>query len=63
MKTHTLIAVSLALCLSACDKAADRVPSLARTPTPVDEERVMQRTPIQGDYGLGRTLDFPVAAE
>ena len=36
MKTHTLIAVSLALCLSACDKAADRVPSLARTPTPVD---------------------------
>lgn len=33
------------------------------TPTPVDEERVMQRTTIQGDYGLGRTLEFPVAAE
>ena len=37
MKTYALIAISLALCLSACDKAADRVPSLARTPTPVDD--------------------------
>ncbi len=35
MKTNALITLSLALCLSACDKAADRVPSLARTPTPV----------------------------
>jgi taurine dioxygenase len=33
------------------------------TPTPVDEQRVMQRTTIRGDYGVGRKLNVPVAAE
>ena len=32
------------------------------SPAPTDQERVMQRTTIQGDYGAGRTLPFPVAA-
>ena len=35
MKTTALIAVTAALCLSACDKAADRTPSIAKSPTPV----------------------------
>jgi hypothetical protein len=35
MKTPALIAASVALCLSACDKPADRAPSMATTPTPV----------------------------
>ncbi len=33
------------------------------TPVPLDEERVMQRTTIKGDYGVGRRLAFPEAAE
>ena len=33
------------------------------TPTPLDQERVMQRTTISGDYGVGRRLPFPAAAE
>jgi taurine dioxygenase len=33
------------------------------TPVPLDEERVMQRTTIKGDYGVGRKLAFPEAAE
>ena len=32
------------------------------TPVPLDQERVMQRTTIKGDYGVGRKLAFPVAA-
>jgi taurine dioxygenase len=32
------------------------------SPSPVDAERVMQRTTIKGDYGAGRKLPFPVAA-
>jgi taurine dioxygenase len=32
------------------------------TPVPLDQVRVMQRTTIKGDYGVGRTLPFPVAA-
>jgi taurine dioxygenase len=33
------------------------------TLTPLDEERIMQRTTIKGDYGFGRKLPLPVAAE
>lgn len=32
------------------------------SPTPVADERIMQRTTIKGDYGVGRTLSQPVAA-
>jgi taurine dioxygenase len=32
------------------------------TPAPLDQERVMQRTTIKGDYGVGRKLPFPEAA-
>jgi taurine dioxygenase len=32
------------------------------SPAPTDQERVMQRTTIKGDYGAGRTLPFPIAA-
>ena len=33
------------------------------TPVPLDEERIMQRTTIRGDYGLGRKLKIREAAE
>ena len=32
------------------------------SPAPLSEERVMQRTTIKGDYGVGRKLPFPEAA-
>ena len=32
------------------------------SPAPIDQERVMQRTTIKGDYGVGRKLPFPKAA-
>lgn len=32
------------------------------SPAPVTQERVMQRTTIKGDYGVGRKLPFPEAA-
>ncbi len=32
------------------------------TPIPADQERVMQRTTIEGDYGLGRLAQMPKAA-
>ena len=32
------------------------------SPAPTSQERVMQRTTIKGDYGVGRTLPFPVNA-
>jgi taurine dioxygenase len=32
------------------------------SPAPANQERVMQRTTIKGDYGAGRKLPFPVAA-
>jgi taurine dioxygenase len=32
------------------------------SPSPITQERVMQRTTIKGDYGAGRKLPFPVAA-
>jgi taurine dioxygenase len=32
------------------------------SPAPVTQERVMQRTTIRGDYGVGRRLPFPAAA-
>lgn len=32
------------------------------SPAPANQERVMQRTTIKGDYGVGRKLPFPVAA-
>lgn len=32
------------------------------SPAPINQERVMQRTTIKGDYGVGRKLPFPEAA-
>lgn len=32
------------------------------SPAPLSEERVMQRTTIKGDYGVGRKLPFPAVA-
>ena len=32
------------------------------TPIPADQERIMQRTTIKGDYGLGRLAQLPKAA-